>query len=865
MAAQYSHPYIIDQILEKGSISPEDAGEAFVCSAENGRLDIMNLLLSKGLVTDTYLRRAFAAAVDHDFQAIIDRLLLISHSIREEYLAGSSKGAQEARDRANKRGESIADAIYKNQLRDLTQALESGPVSQHYRGISVIHAAQKGLLGPINQLLKGGSISDDHRGVAYVIACKHGDQVFDDHEKRTFTIPAEDCYQNISERLFADGPIPEKYLDELLAKNLLPRGGMGLILLAQMGRLDMINRLLCEDGPVKENGLISKDHCGRAFIAAVEHHRQEVAEWLWAEGLVAEESLEELWAKNLLPSGGIGLIAATQKGRLDLIDRLLKESVPISQDHRGYAFIIAVEHNYQDIAEKLYANGSIPEKYIDQLLARNRLPRGGIGVIIAAQRGLRDSVVQLLRASSISPDHRGCAFVAAATHTGQNYRDITERLFADGPIPVKCIDELFSRGIAPHGGIGVILAAERGYLDIINQLLREDSPISDEHRGTAFVIAAEHRYQDIAERLFANGPIPEKCLDKLLAGNLLPHGGIGVIIAVQKGRSDLINQLLRESIPISPNHREVAFVIAVEHRYQDIAERLFADGPIPEECLDRLLARNLLPRGGIGVIMAARGRRLELINQLLREEALISSDHRGIAFAIAVEHNFQDIAERLFAEGPIPEKYLDKLLARNLLPHGGIGMIIAAQKGRLDLIKRIQEEDGEISDDHRGIAFVAACKNNYQDIVERLWAAGTIPEECIDELFSRGFAPRGGVGVILSAKRGYRQRVTDLLQESKISDDHRGAALVAVASRTEPDQGIIDQLLGNGDIPSKYMEEYRDKLRIAKYFQALLGAVTHRPSENEPYFTLLPSRAAQHSTGYYGSRWRGTLDSQFPS
>ena len=157
---------------------------------------------------------------------------------------------------------------------------------------------------------------------------------------------------------------------------------------------------------------------------------------------------------------------AAEKGYLSVVQALLADGAKISEEYRGRAVALAAQNGHLKVVAALLADGA-----------------------------------------KISEEYRGLAFIAAAS---KDHLEIIQFLLAKGNIPEFAINN------------AVKAAAEKGYLRVVERLLKIDAKIFDSTHSWAVSIAARNGHFDVVKCLLVyrrlSGYHRKLAIDKALEG-----------------------------------------------------------------------------------------------------------------------------------------------------------------------------------------------------------------------------------------------------------------------------------------------------------------------------------------------------------
>eukprot|EP00930_Biecheleria_cincta_P100485 TRINITY_DN9211_c0_g1_i1.p1 TRINITY_DN9211_c0_g1~~TRINITY_DN9211_c0_g1_i1.p1 ORF type:complete len:1096 (-),score=167.21 TRINITY_DN9211_c0_g1_i1:275-3109(-) len=241
-----------------------------------------------------------------------------------------------------------------------------------------------------------------------------------------------------------------------------------------------------------------------AVVAAVEAGRQDVLEWMFAQGV-----------PDLLEGGRQGACRAAERGNLATLQWLTQQGLSIEVSAAG-------------IAEGSCRGGQLD--VLQWLLSSvsDASDLGYICVQTAAAMG-RLTVLQLLQRHGIDPRSGSWEAVQAAAANGH----------------IQLLQWLFEHGLSQHGGCAIVGAAKGGHTDILDFLKEE--LLLQSHLGEVIEEAAAGGHLEVLKWLLDNG------------ANISEGDDGAMRRAAENGHVEVLDWLSQNGLPIKEHWRAVAW------------------------------------------------------------------------------------------------------------------------------------------------------------------------------------------------------------------------------------------------------------------------------------------------------------------
>lgn len=316
--------------------------------------------------------------------------------------------------------------------------------------------------------------------------------------------------------------------------------------------------------------------------------------------------------------------------------------------------------------------------------------------IVVLIRDERASVEQVERFLQETPTTQGDLEWGMVTASGFGERAVLEMLLTKGPLSEERRAQAIRLAIDEHREN----VDPENYREIL-RLLLQIRPLSDLELRPAVLQAAKNGRKELVRTLLENRQITEELRGEAVAS----------AINTRAAPLPLVEFLLGTG-PISEDWRGQAIERTARLSCPEIARLLLANGPISER------------RRGLGVIRAAKTNNKEIL-QLLLSNGPITEEARGEAVVRALSFEIVDI---LLKNGPIPTPKREEAVVT--------GMWLETQQMKALL------ESGDISDEARGEAVIAAAKHRCDRHLSLLLASGPISNEDREEAAKHAWAQK---------------------------------------------------------------------------------------------------------------------------
>ena len=333
-----------------------------------------------------------------------------------------------------------------------------------------------------------------------------------------------------------------------------------LMLAAQKDDADIVQAILASDKCTDAVIDAHDDHGNTAFmLAAVYGHDHVVRTFLESPKMKPQGKQRRSGEQQQM--GGVAPVA--HQGSRDPLN---------ARNNTGLsALMLAAINDHTDVVKQL-----LESKYIN---VHERDTRGNTALMLAAARGFDDVVADLLKSEKcdaivISTKNdtedtaltlavkAGFGHVVNALLDSSKFNDFqinrpngkdeykTALMLAVDANNINIVQKLLASPYTDatlynaNGDTALMLAAEKGYDDIVNALLESDKEVDINHRNvqskTALMLAAEKGYVNIVQKLLQSPGINVGMTDL--------HGNTALMLAAKNGRTEVVQAFLNSDI-----------------------------------------------------------------------------------------------------------------------------------------------------------------------------------------------------------------------------------------------------------------------------------------------------------------------------
>lgn len=392
-----------------------------------------------------------------------------------------------------------------------------------------------------------------------------------------------------------------------------------------------------------------------------------------------------------------GIRESSRKGQTELLEFLLR--LPPSDPGSGnnYAIRVAAQEGHLEIVRMLLSDSRVdPTALQCEVLA------------LACGRGHGEVVKLLLADNRIKSTAGGGRALREASSRG--HTEIVQILLAN-----QCVNQI----TATSQGAALVLAARYGHIEILKQLISDNSTITQVDYNNAFWAAFDNDHIAIAKFLLedslASGDPPR--IDPSQDSNK------ALRLASEKGYTEIIKLLLRYDC-VDPTVMDNSPIeMAACYGRLQVVKLLLADERVSR--LDRI-------KGNV-IQFASRGGHVDIVKFLLTYPYIDPTAQDNSAIRLAAEHGRAEVVRLL-----LQDERVDPTDALQYAVRQGHAAVV-------ELLLRDNRVDPSIGNNK---AFHEACERNYDKVVKLLLQDGRIDPGADNAAALRKAAKRNSVAVV---------------------------------------------------------------------------------------------------------------------
>ena len=459
-------------------------------------------------------------------------------------------------------------------------------------------------------------------------------------------------------------------------------GAFPLLLAAQNGHVQVVERLLNADPPANVNAAHETNGAFPLLMAAQNGHVQVVEMLLNADPPANVNAVDET-------NGTFPLLQAAQEGHVQVVESLLNTDPPanvnaVNETNGTFPLLMAAQEGHVQVVESLL-NANPPAN----VNAVNDETSGNFPLLQAAQNGHVQVVEMLLNAdppANVNAVNETSGTFPLLLAAQEGHVQVVEILLnANPPANVNAVNET-------SGTFPLLQAAQEGHVQVVESLLNADPPANvnavNETSGTfPLLMAAQNGHVQVVERLLNADPLAN--VNAVNEAN----GTFPLLLAAQEGHVQVVEMLLKANPPVKVNavnetSGTFPLLLAAQEGHVQVVEMLLkANPPAKVNAVNET-------SGTFPLLQAAQEGHVQVVEMLLKANppANVNAVHETngtFPLLMAAQNGHVQVVEMLLnADPPANVNAVDET-------SGTFPLLLAAINSHQDIVKLLLAHDAD--------------------------------------------------------------------------------------------------------------------------------------------------------------------------